>query len=186
MLHNTLALCMALTSLGPDSSEVTVYNQGFGFVKEVRSFDLRTGRQTVKVEDVASLIEPTSVGIRSLGNLDAFSVLEQIYQYDLISPLAILNKSVGKRVRLIRSIADKREVLEGVLLSAPVAMVNAGAGSGPTYNGMVLRTDDGRIVLDRFGVHRPNDENVVREPRRVRQEFAPPHARLTLLRKLVS
>jgi hypothetical protein len=77
--------------------------------------------------------------------------LEQNYQYDLINPVAILNKSVGQRIRFIRTLGGAKDVLEGVLLSAPTAVVNNGNQSESTYNGMVIRTDDGRIVLDPTG-----------------------------------
>ncbi|MBI3721780.1 MAG: hypothetical protein HY248_04430, partial [Fimbriimonas ginsengisoli] len=148
----TIAFAAALARLaGPGAVEVTVYNQGFGFVKEVRDLNLSSGAQSVRIEDVASSIEPTSVGIRSLTDPMAFEVLEQNYQYDLISPLAILNKSVGKRVRFIRTIGQQKDVLEGVLISSPTAVVGTPDGSQHTYNGMVIRTDDGRIVLSPMG-----------------------------------
>ena len=146
----TLTAALALTT-APTSTEVTVYNQGFGFIKEVREMTLKAGRQTVGIEDVASLIDPTSVGFVSLSDPGSFHVLEQNYQYDLINPVAILNKSVGQRIRFIRTIGGAKDVLEGVLLSAPTAVVREGDQSQSTYNGMVIRTDDGRIVLDPTG-----------------------------------
>ena len=147
----TFALAVAL-ALQPSSAEVTVYNQGFGLVKETRILDLKVGRQSVAVEDVASQIETNSVGIRSLTDPDGFTVLEQNYQYDLISPLAILNKSVGQKVRFIRTIGNQRDVLEGILISSPTSIVgNPDGSSQQTYNGMVIRTDDGRIVLSPSG-----------------------------------
>lgn len=134
------------------SSEITVYNQGFGLVKETRVLNLKEGRQSVAVEDVASQIETNSVGIRSLTDPDGFTVLEQNYQYDLISPLAILNKSVGQKVKFIRTIGQQRDVLEGILISSPTSIVGSPDGSSQqTYNGMVIRTDDGRIVLSPSG-----------------------------------
>jgi hypothetical protein len=147
-----IAIGLAIASAAPTATEVTIYNQGFGLIKETREFNLKVGRQTVSVEDVASQIEPTSVGIKSLTDPNSFEVLEQNYQYDLISPLAILNKSVGQRIRLIRSIGGQRDVLEGILLSSPTTMVgNPNGGPQMTYNGMVIRTDDGRIILDPSG-----------------------------------
>jgi hypothetical protein len=148
----TLAAGLAMQT-APTFNEVTVYNQGFGLVKETRTINLKQGRQTVSVSDVAARIEPTSVAIRSLGNPDAFDVLEQNYQFDLISPLAILNKSVGQRIKFIRTVAGQRDVLEGTLISAPTAIVSndGGDGQSQTYNGMVIRTDDGRIILNPSG-----------------------------------
>jgi hypothetical protein len=154
-----LAVCAGLAlshaALGQNvkpKREVTVYNQGFGLIKESRVLHLKQGRQSIEVENVAAQIDPTSVGVVSLTDKHGFELLEQNYQYDLISPQAILNKSVGQRVRFIRTIAEKRDVLEGTLISAPTAIVNAAGGGGEqTYNGMVIRTDDGRIILDPSG-----------------------------------
>ncbi len=146
----SLALAAVLAS--PGSIEVTVYNQGFGLIKQTRVLDLREGRQSVAVEDIASMIETNSVGVKSLTDPDGFTVLEQNYQYDLISPLAILNKSVGQRVKFIRTIGNQRDVLEGILISSPTSIVGSPDGSSQqTYNGMVIRTDDGRIVLSPSG-----------------------------------
>src|SRR5262249_41144716 len=132
--------------------EVTIYNQGFGLVKETRRFDLKPGRQTVEVKDVAEQIEPNSVGIKSLTSPDDFKVLEQNYQYDLISIQAILNKSVGQKIRFIRHFDSKEETLEGTLISAPYAVVAQPNGyNSETYNGMVIKTDDGRILLNPTG-----------------------------------
>lgn len=144
-------IAAAILAAAPGSTELTVYNQGFGFVKQTRVLNLKMGRQTVPVPDVAALIDPTSVGIRSLTDKDGFTLLEQNYQYDLISPVAILEKSVGQKIRFVRTIGNQKDVLEGTLISAPTAVVNSGNGSGQTYNGMVIRTDDGRIVLDPTG-----------------------------------
>lgn len=146
-----IALGLALGQ-NAGGSELTVYNQGFALVKETRTIDLRKGRQTVEIKDVPSQIDSTSVGMRSLSDPGSLQVLEQNYQYDLISRTAILNKSVGQRIRFVSGFGDKAEVLEGVLLNAPTTIVsNPNGGDYQTYNGMVIKTDDGRIVLDPSG-----------------------------------
>src|SRR6185503_542196 len=108
---------------------------------------------TVAVEDVAAQIETNSVGIKSLTDHEGFSVLEQNYQYDLISPIAILNKAVGKQIRFHRVLPNgAKEVLTGILVSSPTAVVGDAEGGGTTtWNGMVIKTDDGRIILNPSG-----------------------------------
>ncbi len=132
-------LALQATTMAPNlpPTEITVYNQGFGLVKEARALTLKKGRQTVGVEDVAAQIDPSSVSIRSLLAPDALTVLEQNYQYDLIGPASILAKAVGERIRVV----GPKETVEGVLISSP----------GQNGGGLVLRTDDGRIVLDPQG-----------------------------------
>ncbi|MCH8273456.1 MAG: hypothetical protein IH851_01535 [Armatimonadetes bacterium] len=136
----------------PKSVELTVYNANFALVKEVRSFNLRAGRQEVRVEDVASYIDPTSVSFKSLTPGSSIDILEQNYQYDLLSTQSILLKSIGKRVRLRQQLQNGDVVVtEGILLSAPGQVVSTGAGASRVYTGMVVETDDGRYVLNPTG-----------------------------------
>lgn len=148
----TLALAPIVAG-APTQVELTIYNQGFALVKEVRQADLRQGVQQLAIEDVAALIEANSVGIRSLSAPGSFSVWEQNYQYDLISPWAILNKAVGHKIVFNRILPNGvKERVVGVLLSAPSAVVSDANGNPMnTYNGMVIRTDDGRILLNPTG-----------------------------------
>ncbi len=146
---STLAAAAALAA--PTSTEVTVYNQGMGFIKEVRAAKLKKGTQSMLVENVAQLIDPTSVGFKCLSNPGSVGVLEQNYQYDLISPQSILAKSVGKKIRLTRAIGMQKETVTGTLLSSPTSVVNTGNGQEYSYNGLVIRADDGRIILSPEG-----------------------------------
>ena len=146
---STLALASALLVSG--STEITVYNQGLGFVKDVRTLHLSRGQQNVVVDDVAQLIDATSVGFKCLSNPGSVSVLEQNYQYDLVSPEAILQKSLGKRIRFTRSIANQKESVEGILMSSPTSVITTGNGHEYSYNGLVIKTDDGRIILSPAG-----------------------------------
>ncbi len=150
----TAAISLAATvASAPTQSELTIYNGGFALVKQQRTLDLKTGMQQVGVEDVAQLIEANSVAIKSLSAPGSFNVLEQNYQYDLISPVAILNKAVGQPITFIRTMDNgTKDVLHGTLLSSPTAIVSQGNGqSTSSYNGMVIRTTDGKIVLNPVG-----------------------------------
>lgn len=132
--------------------QVTIYTQGFGLVKEVRNVDLKQGRQEIRIADVPSTIDATSVAFRSLANPSGLKVLEQNYRYDLINVASILLKSVGQRIRFIRHFGGKREVLDGVLLAAPTAAIpSSPSGERAQYPGMVVRLDDGRLLLDPVG-----------------------------------
>ena len=135
------------------SPSLTVYNGGFAIVREEREFDLTRGEQEVAVTDVAAMIEANSVSIRSLSHPNSIAVLEQNYQFDLINPIAILNKAVGQQITFNRVHPDgSREKVVGTLLSSPTQMVSGmNGGGGMTYNGMVIKTADGRIILNPSG-----------------------------------
>ena len=101
------------------SVALTVYNQGRGLVHETRVLALAAGVSEVRFADVAEKIEPATVrvGVVQGGGL---SVLEQNYQYDLLTPQKLLEKFVGQTLRLEERGADgegeAREV-SGRLLS---------------------------------------------------------------------
>ncbi|MBS1704924.1 MAG: DUF4139 domain-containing protein [Armatimonadetes bacterium] len=150
-MSSAIAMMVASVS-APSNIELTIYNQNFGLVKEVRAIDLVKGRQDAKIEGVAQLIESDSVTVRGISGPAKFTVLEQNYQYDLISPWAILDKAVGSRIYLVRILPNgEKEQISGILLSSPTAVVNTAQGNSYTYNGLVMKTDQGRILLSPSG-----------------------------------
>jgi hypothetical protein len=71
---------------------------GYAVVREVRPIDLLVGDNTVRFTDVATGIDPTTVAFKSLTAPDSTSVLEQNYEYDLVSGDKLLQKYLGKPV----------------------------------------------------------------------------------------
>ncbi len=103
-----------------DSVALTVYNVGLGLVKDIRTIELGQGNLELHYMDVASQIDPTTVHIRSISQPGSLAVLEQNYEYDLLNPGKLLDKFVGKRVKLLfrrRIEGDKDQIVEAVLLS---------------------------------------------------------------------
>ena len=93
--------------------DLTVYNDNIGLVKEIRSFDLKTGVNQVAVTDVPAQIIPESVHFRSLDDPDAM-VLEQNYEYDIVGSQKLLTKYVDQPIEVITQDGSKHQ---GVLLS---------------------------------------------------------------------
>ena len=146
------AVMLSTVASAPLGSEVTIYNQGFALIKEQRELNLKEGNQEVLVEDVAQRIETDSVGIRSLSAPGSFSVIEQNYRFDLINVQEILNRSVGKEIILTRYSANgTKEETRGTLLTAPSAIIDGPNGQNRTYSGLVLRANDGRVLLNPSG-----------------------------------
>ncbi len=79
---------------------VTIYNVNLGLVKDQREIKLPQGIRELRFMDVASKIIPTSVYIRSLIDPQSLHILEQNYEYDLLNPQKLLDKYVGKEVKL--------------------------------------------------------------------------------------
>ena len=81
---------------------ITVYNSNFGLVREERKLELGKGRIELSYADVSAHIQPETVHLRPLDEAGAFEVLEQNYRYDLLTPEKLLEKYVGKRVKVVR------------------------------------------------------------------------------------
>lgn len=111
---------------------VTIYNSNLGLVKETRRLTLPEGLTELKFSDVAGLIMPQTVHIASLTNRAGLDVLEQNYEYDLLSPQKLLDKFVGKEITVLR---DGAEV--------PITLLS-------TNNGIVYRMGE-RIFTDHPG-----------------------------------
>ncbi len=101
------------------SVEVTVYNSNIGLVKDQRRIGLLRGLQELRFMDVAAHIIPSSVSIRCLSGDNCMEPLEQNYEYDLISPAKLLDKYIGKEVKLYTKnpYTDKEEVISAVVLA---------------------------------------------------------------------
>ena len=150
---------MTVTADDQEEVAITVYNQDLGLVKDRRSIDLRKGTFHLEFMDVASGIDPTTVHIRSLTDPDALAVREQNYEYDLLNPEKLLEKYVGKEVKLVRinPETEKEEVISATILS--------------TQGGLVYKTDRG-ITFDLKGGREPYNrwffpsipENLISEP----------------------
>ena len=132
---------------------ITIYNSNLGLVKDTRIVDMKPGIFELKFMDVAAKIDPTSVHIKSLVNGTSLNVLEQNYEYDLLSPQKLLEKFIGQKVQLatIHPETKKEEIVEAILLS--------------TQNGNIFQIGDkisighpGRILLPKI------PENLIPQP----------------------
>ncbi|HUK99627.1 MAG TPA: hypothetical protein VLX29_02090 [Nitrospirota bacterium] len=98
---------------------LTIYNVNLGLIKDQRQIKLPKGISDLKFMDVASQIIPASVHIKSLLNSDSLRVIEQNYEYDLINPQKLLDKYVGKEVKLYTKnfYTEREEFVTATLLS---------------------------------------------------------------------
>ena len=86
-----------LSSDDISQTEVSIYNQNLALIKDVRQAKLNVGVSKVAFEGVAQQMMPESVIISGEG----IKVLEQNYEYDLLTPENILEGSVGKEVKTV-------------------------------------------------------------------------------------
>ena len=128
------------TSAQRSDVSITVYNQNFGLVREVRDVDMPAGRTALEFADVSQSIEPNTVAIKSLGG--QLHVLEQNYRYDLLSPQKLLEKYVGKKVKIYRwnEHTGKDDVYDAEVLSVA-------QGTVMRINGEITYDFPGRIAF---------------------------------------
>jgi hypothetical protein len=121
---------------------VTIYNEDLALVKDRRRLDIDTGVHSVAIIDVSALMRPETALLRSADG--RVGVLEQNFEFDLLTPEKLLEQSVGELVKVIKTNPESgaETVEEARILSV--------AG------GLVLRVGDrietaypGRVVFDR-------------------------------------
>jgi len=113
------------------------YNQipGYAMVRSIKDMDLKRGRSTYNLSDVAAYIDPTTVSFKSLTNPKGTTVLEQNFMFDLVSLNKLAERYVGKQISFEKNKSgDKPDItIEGTLISA--------------LNGqLVVEQDNGNIV----------------------------------------
>src|SRR5688572_11911288 len=84
-----------------EAVSLTVYNSNLGLVRETRTVSLAAGLNEVRYMDVAAQINPRTVHIASVPVSGRLTVREQNYEYDLISPEKLMERFLGRNVRLI-------------------------------------------------------------------------------------
>lgn len=104
---------------------------GYAVVSQQRDLALVRGRNNVRFTDVAALIDPTTVLFESLTDAVGTRVIEQNFQFDLVSSQKLLEKYIDRRISVDQIRGSDTESFSGTLLS--------------TAGGIVLKRDDGSI-----------------------------------------
>jgi hypothetical protein len=115
---------------------------GYAMVRQDRTVALSAGRQSLRFNDVAALIDPTTVTF-TVPSDPAIRVIEQNFQFDLVSNAKLLQRFLDKPITVERNVGTQASVVTGTLLSAG--------------DGLVLRGNDGTI-------HSLRDYSAVRFP----------------------
>lgn len=101
---------------------ITIYNNDLALVQDLRQLDLPKGRAVQEFADVAAQIRPETVTIAAPGA----GVVEQNFDYDLLSPERLVDKGVGQQVTIIRT--------------------NRATGVETTERGTILANNNGTLV----------------------------------------
>lgn len=82
---------------------VTIYNDNLALIKDQRRIKLKQGINFLAFRDVSAQIRPETAILRSLSNAGSLSVIEQNFNFDLLSPQTLLDKYVGKTVKIVKT-----------------------------------------------------------------------------------
>ena len=78
---------------------VTIYNNGQSLVQDVRQLNIASGRSTVTFPDVSAMIRPETLSFNAANT----GIVEQNFDFDLLTPQKLMEKAVGQTVTLIRT-----------------------------------------------------------------------------------
>lgn len=78
---------------------LTIYNEDLALVQDTRQITLAAGRSKQDFPDVSASIRPETVTLSGSGT----SIVEQNFDYDLLSPGKLLDKAVGQTVTVVRT-----------------------------------------------------------------------------------
>ncbi len=125
------------------SLSITIYTNGQALVEDVRALPFQDGRQRIELPEVSARIQPETATL----NAEGVEIVEQNFDFDLLTPSKMMEKAVGSRVRIVRTNpATGRETIE----TAEVLSANEGVVLKIGDRIEVLR-DDGlpvRVLFD--------------------------------------
>ena len=125
MLCNTILLTsvnaqeIKITQDNNTQTALSIYNNNLGFVKDTRKAILSEGKSTIAFEGVSEKMKAETAMLNGSG----ISVLEQNYDYAVLTPASILSASVGEKVKIATT---NPQTGEDILTPAVVVTSNYG------------------------------------------------------------
>lgn len=80
---------------------VTIYNANLALVKDVREVRLPRGEARLAFQEVSAQIRPETALLKNFTEPKGFFVIEQNFDFDLLSPQKLLEKYVGEKVTVV-------------------------------------------------------------------------------------
>ncbi len=133
----------------PDATEqgdvaVTIYQNGQSLVQDIRQLNIRSGRSRVEFPDVSAQIRPETLSFAAPDT----AIVEQNFDFDLLTPQQLMSKAVGQTVTLLRTnpaTGTQTRERAKVLSTAGGVVIQIG-------NRIEVLRDDGlpvRVIFDR-------------------------------------
>lgn len=78
---------------------ITIYNNNQALVQDIRQLDISAGRSRIEFPDVSAQIRPETLSFAA----DGAAIIEQNFDFDLLTPSKMMEKAIGQTVTLIRT-----------------------------------------------------------------------------------
>jgi hypothetical protein len=125
------------------SVAITIYNNDLALIKDQRKVQISSGVSTLAFRDVSARMRPETALLRSLSAPGSLAVLEQNFDFDLLTPQSLLSKYVGQNVTVIRT-----NPATGVDTAEPAKVLSANNGVVLQIGPRIETGTPGRIVYD--------------------------------------
>jgi hypothetical protein len=99
--HAQSAKEIVSTSGEREATAITVYNDDLALVKERRKIALPSGLARLSLREVSAKMRPETALLRAVSG-SPISLIEQNFDFDLLTPQKLLEKYVGEEVRVLR------------------------------------------------------------------------------------
>jgi len=110
-------------SVANQDLSVTIYADDLALIQDHRTVDLTGGRQRLEFQNVSAQIRAETV---SLAAKEGLSIVEQNFDYDLLTPAKLMEKAVGHDITVVRT--------------------NPGTGTETREQAHVLATNNGVVL----------------------------------------
>jgi len=120
---------------------VTIYNENLALIKDQRKLQLKRGASSLAFRDVSARMRPETALMRSTSAPGSVSVLEQNFDFDLLTPQKLLEKYVGRSVSIIRT-----NPATGVETTEQAQVLSANAGVVLKIGDRIETGIPGRII----------------------------------------
>lgn len=107
---------------GPERVDLTIYQGNVTLVEDVRGLSIPAGRSRQEFPGVSASIRPETVSLSGRG----LEVVEQNFDYDLLTPDKLMQSAVGQEIGLVR--------------------INPGTGREETQRATVLAANEGVVL----------------------------------------
>jgi hypothetical protein len=121
---------------------ITIYNAQLALVRDRRHVTLPAGESRLALRDVSARIQPETALLQSVSAPGSISVIEQNFDYDLLSPQKLLEKYVGRDVEVIH--ADRRT---GAERRETARVLSTNGGVVLRYANRIETSIDGRLAF---------------------------------------